>query len=62
MLGLPVGLLQVAINQGSHWWNHQFDAGVIARSILSPLLSCSIAFVSAVATRPAKSSHRSSHE
>jgi hypothetical protein len=59
ILGLPVGLLQAALNQGDHWWHHHVDAAVIAKSILSPLLSCSIAFVSAVATQTAKSSTNS---
>lgn len=52
LLGLPVGLLQTALNQGDRWWIQQVDTLVVAKSILSPLLSCSIAFVSAAATRP----------
>jgi hypothetical protein len=56
LLGLPVGLLQAVLNQGDHWWRHQVDAVVVAKTILSPLLSCSIAFVSAAATRELKSS------
>ncbi len=54
MLGLPVGLLQAALNQGDHWWRHEFGALVVAKSILSPLLSCSIAFASSIATRTAQ--------
>ena len=50
VLGLPVGLLQAALNQGDHWWQHDVDAVVVAKTILSPLLSCAIAFASAVAT------------
>lgn len=49
-LGLTVGLVQVALNQGDHWLRHEVDALVVLKSILSPLLSFSIAFVSAVAT------------
>jgi hypothetical protein len=51
VLGLPVGLLQAALNQGDHWWRHEVDGLVLAKSVLSPLLSCSIAFLSAAATR-----------
>ncbi len=51
LLGLPVGLLQATLNQGDFWLRHQVDAVVVAKSILSPLLSCSIAFASAAATR-----------
>ena len=61
-LGLPVGLLQAALNQGDHWWHHQVDTTVLTKSILSPLLSCTIAFVSAVATRGTRTSHPHQHE
>lgn len=50
-LGLVVGLIQVALNQGDHWLRHQVDAAVVVKSILSPLLSFSIAFASAASTR-----------
>jgi hypothetical protein len=56
LLGVPVGLLQAALNQGDHWWQHQVDATVVAKTILCPLLSCSIAFLSAAATHAAKNS------
>ena len=49
-IGLTVGLIQVALNQGDHWLRHELSAGVIVKSILSPLLSFSIAFVSAAGT------------
>jgi hypothetical protein len=52
-LGLPVGLLQATLNQGDHWWRHEVGPVVVVKTILSPLLSCAIAFVSAAATRPA---------
>lgn len=60
LLGLPIGLLQVALNQGDHWLRHQVDAAVVAKSILSPLLSCSIAFTSAALRPVPKSSPPSS--
>lgn len=50
-LGLPVGAVQVAINQGDHWIAGAITGAVIAKSLLSPFLSFSIAFVSAAATR-----------
>ncbi|HYP15594.1 MAG TPA: hypothetical protein VEQ65_00165 [Opitutus sp.] len=59
-LGLPVGLLQATLNQGDHWWHHQVDGLVVAKTILSPLLSCSIAFASAVATHAARNLELSS--
>jgi hypothetical protein len=54
LLGLPVGLLQAALNQGDHWWHHHVDALVVTKTILSPLLSCSIAFASSLATESRK--------
>jgi hypothetical protein len=50
-LGLPVGLLQAALNQGDHWLHHAVDRAVLLKTLLSPLLSCTIAFLSAAATR-----------
>src|SRR6266849_5792244 len=46
-LGLVVGLIQVSLNQGDHWLRHEVDAAVVAKTILTPLLSFSIAFASA---------------
>jgi hypothetical protein len=50
-LGFVVGVLQVALNQGDHWLHREVDVAVVAKTILSPLLSFAIAFASAVATR-----------
>lgn len=61
LLGLPVGLLQAALNQGDRWWHHEVDTLVIAKSILSPLLSCSIAFGSAVATHATQTRRKEIH-
>lgn len=52
LLGLPVGLLQAALNQGDHWWHHAIDGVVVLKTILSPLLSCTIVFLSAAAAQP----------
>lgn len=49
-LGLLVGLLQAALNQGDRWWYHQVDTLLVLKTILSPLLSFTIAFVSAAGT------------
>ncbi len=52
-LGLSVGLLQVAINQGDAWLGHQVTRGVIIKSILSPLVTLSVALISAARTEAA---------
>jgi hypothetical protein len=49
-LGLVVGLVQVALNQGDLWLRHEISAALVIKSILSPLLSFGIAFASAAAT------------
>lgn len=49
-LGLIVGVIQVSLNQGDHWLRHDISWSLILKSILSPLLSFGIAFVSAAAT------------
>jgi hypothetical protein len=56
-LGLVVGVLQVGINQGDHWLRHEITPGVVLKTILSPLLSFAIAFLSAAATHAENSQH-----
>jgi hypothetical protein len=46
-LGLTVGLLQVAVNQGDHWIRLHITAPLIFKSLLSPLLTFSVALGSA---------------
>jgi hypothetical protein len=47
--GLPVGVLQAVINQGDFWMRHAVDAAVIAKTIVSPLVTFSVALFSAAA-------------
>ncbi len=49
-LGLVVGVIQVGINQGDHWLRHEVDAVVVLKTLISPLLSFSIALNSAAST------------
>ena len=49
-LGLVVGVIQVALNQGDHWLAHEFTSGVLVKSFLSPALSMSIALTAAAST------------
>jgi hypothetical protein len=50
-LGLAVGFLQVCLNHGDHWLRHEVTAGVVLKSILSPVLSFAIALLSAASTQ-----------
>ena len=52
-----VGFAQAMLNQGDHWLNHHVDAVVITKSILSPVLACTIALISALTATAAKNSN-----
>ena len=49
-LGLTVGLLQAAINQGDHWVRGEVDRVVILKSIVSPLIGFTLVLFSAAET------------
>jgi len=49
-LGLTVGLLQAAINQGDHWVRGEVDKVVILKSIVSPLIGFTLVLFSAAQT------------
>lgn len=50
MLGLSVGLFQAALNQGDYWVNHAVNASIVAKTIISPLITFSVALASAAST------------
>lgn len=54
-IGLAVGLLQVAVNQGDHWLRHEVNSTILIKSIISPLIGLSLAVVSAAASHQGKS-------
>ena len=49
-LGLTVGFLQAAINQGDHWVRGEIDSVVILKSIVSPLIGFTLVLFSAAQT------------
>lgn len=49
-IGLPVGVLQVMINQGDHWLAGHVSLGVVLKSIAAPIISVGIAWAAAAAT------------
>jgi hypothetical protein len=49
-IGLSVGLFQAVLNQGDHWLHHHVTAGVIVKTVLSPLITLSVALLSAAST------------
>lgn len=48
--GLPVGLLQAALNQGDLWLHQQVTPIVVAKTVVSPLLSLAVALLATAAT------------
>jgi hypothetical protein len=59
-LGLSVGLLQAVINQGDYWLSHAVSLSIAVKSLLTPLITFSVAFVSAATTYVEK--HRDEQE
>jgi len=45
--GVPIGILQAVINQGDFWLSHAVTATVITKTIVSPLVTFSVALISA---------------
>ena len=45
--GVPVGILQAVINQGDFWLHHAVSAAVITKTIVSPMVTFSVALISA---------------
>jgi len=54
-LGLSVGFLQAAINQGDHWLRGAVDGPVLVKSIVSPLVGFALVLFSAAQTWVEKS-------
>lgn len=48
-VGLPVGLVQATLNQGDLWIRHAVDWTVVAKTVLTPLVSVLVAWISAAA-------------
>jgi hypothetical protein len=49
-ISVPVGLLQVALNQGDHWLHGHVTGAILAKTLLTPVVTYSVALVTAVAT------------
>ncbi len=50
-VGLPVGLCQVVLNQGDHWLAGAVDRAVVAKTVLTPLVTVCVALVAAAGGR-----------
>ena len=49
-LGLSIGICQAVLNQWDYWVNNTVSVSIVAKTILSPLLTFSVALVSAAST------------
>jgi hypothetical protein len=49
-LGLPVGLLQTAVNQGDHWLSGAVDRTTVLKSVISPTIGFTLVLASAAQT------------
>ncbi len=49
-LGLTIGLLQAVVNQGDYWLRDEVTLSVAVKSLLTPLITFSVALVSGAAT------------
>ena len=61
-LGLGVGFLQAAINQGDHWLHQSVDRSVVAKTIVSPLIGFLLVLISAAQTWVERTFERKNHE
>jgi hypothetical protein len=50
VLGLSVGVLQAVLNQGDYWVRHTINTAIIAKTLISPLVTFSVALASAAST------------
>ncbi|HYC73033.1 MAG TPA: hypothetical protein VEB66_17615 [Opitutaceae bacterium] len=49
-VALPVGLLQDCINQGDFWLRGEFTPTVVAKSLLTPVVTLAVALFAAAST------------
>lgn len=47
VVGLPIGVLQAVINQGDVWLRHEQTMGTVVKTLISPLVTFSVALISA---------------
>lgn len=57
--GFTAGVLQATVNQGDHWWRHEADVGVVAKTIVSPLIGLVLVLFTSAATWVQKSLEQS---
>ena len=60
--GVPVGILQAVINQGDFWLSHAVTTTVVTKTIVSPIVTFSVALISAAGMYVEKSKeHNARH-
>jgi hypothetical protein len=56
--GLTAGLLQALLNQGDNWWRDEVGAGVVLKTIISPLIGLALVLFTSAATWVQKTSEQ----
>ncbi len=50
MIGLPVGFLQICVNQGDHWLHGTVTRTIVVKTLLTPVIAVAVCLVSAAST------------
>jgi len=50
MIGLPVGFLQICVNQGDHWLHGTVTRTIVVKTVLTPVIAVAVCLVSAAST------------
>lgn len=61
-LGLGVGLIQVALNQGDHWMRGEVTRAILLKSAASIVFAMFVVLLASASTRAAALQPESSHE
>ena len=49
-IGLPVGFLQICVNQGDHWLHGTVTRTIVVKTLLTPVIAVAVCLVSAAST------------
>ena len=47
LIGLPVGVIQILVNQGDHWWRLQVDEVIVLKTLMTPVVALCVCLFSA---------------
>jgi hypothetical protein len=53
VMGFVIGALQVAVNQGDHWWHWELSTMVLAKTVATPVITFLVSLFSGAASHAA---------